>query len=201
MNKETLIRKALRLEYILISYNFLEAIVSIVAGWKAGSIALIGFGLDSVIEVTAAGTLVWRLKQHGLGDEDHESQAEKRALLIVGATFFLLAVYVLYESVVKLLAHRMTEKSFLGILITLLSLLVMPYLGFRKRDIARQIGSKALEADAMETMICAYLSAVVLAGLVLNAWLGWWWADPVAGLAMAGFIVKEGWEALEEARE
>lgn len=189
------------MEYFLILYNLLEAAASIGFGWRAGSIALVGFGLDSIIEVTAAGALVWRLKQHGLGNEEHESKAEKMSLRIVGITFFLLAAYILYDSVDTLWSHQMPQKSFWGILIALLSLIVMPYLGFLKRKIARQIESRALEADAMETMICAYLSAIVLIGLGLNTWLGWWWADPAAGLLMAGFIVKEGWETVEESVE
>ena len=201
MDRTLLIRKALKLEYILVGWNVVEAAAAIGAGVVAGSIALIGFGLDSIIEVTTALVLIWRLRKHGAADSDEETRAEKLALRIVGITFFVLAAYVLYESVEKLWSHQIPQKSFLGILITFLSLLVMPYLGFRKRKIARQIESKALEADAMETMICAYLSAIVLMGLGLNAWIGWWWADPAAGLLMVGFIVRDGWETVEEARE
>ena len=199
--KQTLIQKALRLEYLLISYNLLEAAAALAAGWKAQSITLVGFGLDSVIEVASAGTLVWRMKQTGLDDEEHESESEKRALLIVGITFFLLAGYVIYESIEKLRLRQPPDRSFWGILIAILSLLFMPYLGLRKRKIAREIGSRALEADAMETMICAWLSAIVLVGVGLNACMGWWWADPAAGLVMSAFIVKEGWETFEESRE
>ncbi len=199
--KQTLIQKALRLEYLLISYNLLEAAAALAAGWKAQSITLVGFGLDSVIEVASAGTLVWRMKQTGLEDEEHESESEKRALLIVGITFFLLAGYVIYESIEKLRLRQPPDRSFWGILIAILSLLFMPYLGLRKRKIAREIGSRALEADAMETMICAWLSAIVLVGVGLNACMGWWWADPAAGLVMSAFIVKEGWETFEESRE
>lgn len=192
-----LIATALRLEYVLIAYNVLEAIASVWIGWRAGSIALVGFGFDSVIEVVAAGTLVWRLKKHS-HDEEKESEIDKKALRIVGVTFFLLAAYILYESIKTLVLKEMPDETYFGILIAALSLVIMPYLGLAKRKIARKIKSASLEADAMETLICATLSAILLIGLGLNAWLGWWWADPVAGLVMVLFIAKEGWEACEK---
>ncbi len=194
-----LVKKALRLEWILIVYNVLEAIASIGFGVLAGSIALIGFGLDSIIEVASAGILIWRLSIHS--NEEEEEKGEKKALFFVGITFFLLAVYVGYESIAKLLSREVPQESFPGIVIACLSILIMPSLGLAKRKIARQIGSRALEADAVETLICASLSVILLAGLGLNFLFGWWWADPVAGLVMIFFIVKEGWEAVEEARE
>lgn len=189
-----LIKKALKIEWFLISYNVLEGFVSILAGIFAGSIALVGFGLDSIIEVSSAAILVWRLSHKGSLEE--ESEKEKKALFFVGITFFLLAAYVGYESVLKLWHGDKPHESLPGVIIAVLSILIMPSLGFAKRKIARQIGSKALEADAKETIICAYLSGVLLAGLVLNWLFGWWWADPVAGLAMIYFLVKEGREAI-----
>lgn len=201
MNKHELIKRALRLEYILIGYNIIEAIVSIGAGIVAGSIALVGFGLDSVIEVIAAGTLVWRLRQHKCGDDESESRIEKKALRVVAFTFFALAAYVTFASVKALWLKEAPYESQIGIVIAVLSLLIMPYIGFAKKKIARQIKSAALEADAMETILCSILSAILLVGLGLNSLFGWWWADPVAGLAMVLFIVKEGIEAYEESKE
>ena len=192
------VKKALRLEWFLISYNTLEAIASIFFGILAGSVALVGFGLDSIIEVACAGILIWRLSSHS--NVEDEEKREKKALFFVAVTFFLLAIYVGYESISKLLKHEASQESIAGIIIAFLSMIIMPSLGLAKRKIARQIESRALEADAMETMLCAYLSVILLAGLGLNLLFGWWWADPVAGLGMIYFIVKEGLEALEESR-
>ena len=196
---DALRRKALRLEYTLISYNVLEAVIAIAAGWQAGSVALVSFGLDSVIEVLAAGILVWRLRDSGSLEE--ESAKEKKALFLVGLTFFLLAAYVAFEAGSALLRQEAPESSRIGIALAVASLVVMPLLGLSKRKVALQMGSRALEADAWETLICAYLSFTLLIGLSLNALLGWWWMDPLAALVMVWFIVKEGWEAVEEARE
>jgi divalent metal cation (Fe/Co/Zn/Cd) transporter len=197
--QQALRRKALRLEYTLISYNVLEGIIAVGAGWRAGSTALVGFGLDSAIEVLAAGILVWRLRHSGSLEE--ETKREKLALLGVGVTFFLLAGYIPYEAGGSLYRREAPEASWIGIALAVASLIVMPVLGLAKRKIARAMGSRALEADALETLICAYLSFALLLGLSLNAALGWWWADPAAALAMVGYIAKEGWEAVEEARE
>lgn len=187
------IKKALKIEWFLITYNIVEAAASIYFGMKAGSVALIGFGLDSVIESLSAGILIWRLSCHTNAED--EEKREKKALVFVGITFFMLAAYIGYESLSKLISHEIPSQSIPGIVIAALSLLIMPILGQAKRKIGRKMGSKALEADAMETLICSYLSGILLAGLALNALFGWWWADPVAGLVMVGFIVKEGLEA------
>ena len=192
-------QKALRLEYILISYNVLEGIVAIAAGWLAGSIALVSFGLDSGIEVLAAGILIWWLRHTGSVEE--ETERERKALFGVGLTFFVLAGYIGYEAVTSLLRREAPEPSWIGIALAVASLIVMPILGLSKRRIALQMGSRALEADAIETLLCAYLSFTLLLGLGLNAFLGWWWADPLAALAMLGYIVKEGWETVQGARE
>lgn len=196
---EPLRRRALRLEYILISYNILEGLIAVGAGWRAGSIALVGFGLDSAVEVFAALVLVWRLRNPGSLEE--ETRKEKKALLLVGLTFFLLAAYVLYEAAEALLFRNAAAISWIGILLAIASLIVMPVLGLAKRKVALQMGSRALAADALETLICAYLSLTLLLGLGLNALAGWWWMDPVAALAMVGYILKEGWGAIQEARE
>jgi divalent metal cation (Fe/Co/Zn/Cd) transporter len=185
-------RRAIRLEYFTIVWNTLEAVVAIVAGAIAGSIALVGFGLDSVIETVAGITLLWRLRQQG----EFESVAESRALRIVGLTFFALALYVAYKSLTDLWLRHQPEESLAGMALAAVSLVVMPLLGRAKRRVARQLGSRALAADAMETYVCSYLSFTLLLGLGLNAWRGWWWADAVAALAMVAFMVREGLEAL-----
>ncbi|MBI2957155.1 MAG: cation transporter [Acidobacteria bacterium] len=184
-------QKAIRLEYFTIGWNSIEAVVAIAAGVLAGSIALVGFGLDSIIETASGAVLLWRLRQHG----EFEEVAESRALRLVGLTFFALAAYVTYESVMDLRYGHRPAESLLGIVLAVVSLLVMPVLGRAKRRLARRMGSRALAADGMETYLCSYLSFTLLLGLGLNAWLGWWWADPVAALAMVPFMLREGAEA------
>ena len=184
-------QQAIRLEYFTIGWNSLEAVVAITAGWLAGSIALVGFGLDSIIETASGAALLWRLRQRG----DFEAAAESRALRFVGLTFFLLAAYVTFESVRDLRGARQPAESLLGIALAAVSLVVMPLLGRAKRRLARRLGSRALAADGMETYLCSYLSFALLFGLGANAWLGWWWADPVAALLMVAFMLREGLEA------
>jgi divalent metal cation (Fe/Co/Zn/Cd) transporter len=190
--------KALRLEYALITYNILEGVIAVAAGWSAGSIALVSFGFDSAIEVMSAVILVWRLRRPGSIEE--ETQKERQALLGVGITFFVLAAYILLEAGQSLLQTQTPDSSWIGIVLAIASLIVMPILGLSKRSLALQMPSRALAADALETMICAYLSFALLLGLGLHALAGWWWADPLAALAMVPFIVKEGWEAVAESR-
>jgi divalent metal cation (Fe/Co/Zn/Cd) transporter len=184
-------RRAVRLEYLTIVWNTAEAVVALLAGTFAGSIALVGFGLDSIIETISGAALLWRLRQQG----DFEQVAESRALRIVGLTFFALAAYVGYESVSDLWFRRQPGESLVGMVLAGVSLVVMPLLGRAKRRLAVKLGSRALAADGMETLLCAYLSFTLLLGLGLNAWLGWWWADPVAALVMVGFMLREGREA------
>lgn len=185
-------RRAIRLEYFTIAWNTAEALVGIVAGYLAGSVALLGFGLDSVIETVSGATLLWRLKQRG----ELETKAESRALRLVGLTFLALAAYFSYESITDLWFRHQAERSLIGIILAAVSLVVMPLLGCAKRRVARQLSSRALAADGMETYLCSYLSFALLLGLGLNAWLGWWWADPIAALAMVAFMIREGLEAL-----
>ena len=194
-------KKALLSEYFTVSWNVIEGIVAIASGVIAGSIALVGFGLDSYIEVTSGLVLIWRLRKHGFDDEEEEEAAEKRAILFVGATFFALAVYVLYESGKKLYFQERPEESLVGIILAIVSLIIMPFLALYKKKIAAEINSRALRADALETLACSYLSLTLLLGLGANALFGWWWADPVAALAMVYFLISEGWEAIEEDRE
>lgn len=190
--RDILIRRALFLEYITIGWNILEGIVAIGAGVAAGSIALISFGLDSGIEVAAALAIVHRFRTRTLEKQD---AAERRALRIVGGTFFLLAAYVLVESLRKLWLHEVPGHSPVGIVLTTISAIWMPFLSRQKKKIAGELQSRALLAESRETLFCAILSVVVLAGLAANALAGWWWADPAAGLIVVYFLVGEAREA------
>lgn len=185
-----------RLEYLTVGWNTVEAIVSIAAGAVAGSIALIGFGLDSIIETSSGVALLWRLAHTNERDACSRERAERIALRAVGISFFALAAYVGIDAVWTLWHREAPEHSVAGIVITTLSLIVMPMLARAKRKVARALDSAAMQADSRQTDICAYLSAIVLGGLALNAGFGWWWADPVAALAMTPIIVNEGMEAL-----
>lgn len=171
-------------------WNVLEGMVSVGAGILAGSAALIGFGADSFIESASGGVLLWRLQA---GDEHEEREA--LALKLVGVSFFLLAAYIAFEGGRSLFLHEPPETSWPGVIVACLSLVVMPWLARRKRAVAGHLESRALVADSHQTDLCAYLSAILLAGLLLNALLGWWWADPVAALVMAPIIANEGREA------
>ena len=182
------------LQYVAIVWNSLECIAALIAGFLAGSVALVGFGFDSAIEVASSLAALWRLRRDA--DEGRREAAERQTLRIIGGCFLLLAAYVAYGAIRALLERRAAEPSTIGIVIAALSLLVMPLLVRFKRRIASRLGSGALEAEARQTRICAYLSAILLAGLGLNAWLGWWWADPVAGLLMVPLIAWEGSEAV-----
>lgn len=189
--------RGLRLERFTIGWNSAEAVVAIGAGFLARSIALVGFGLDSVIETTAAFMVLWRLRREVGGAPDrHVVQAESAALRFVGLTFLALGAYILYESLGKLWRQEAPAESWVGIGLAVCSLIVMPLLAVRKRAVARVLGSRALAADAVETFVCAWLSLTLLLGLGLNALAGWWWADPLAALAMLPLIFKEGVEAL-----
>jgi divalent metal cation (Fe/Co/Zn/Cd) transporter len=188
------VKRGIRLEYLTVGWNVLEGAVAVLSGFLAGSVALIGFGLDSAIESGSGAALLWRLRAEQIG-KDVES-AEKRALKLVGAGFLLLAVYVTFEGIKTLVAREQPQRSFIGIALSVLSLIVMPLLARAKRRTASELDSPALHADSRQTSICAYLSAILLGGLLLNATVGWWWADPVAALTMVPIIVQEGREAL-----
>ena len=189
-----MVRRGRRLEYFTIAYNSLEGLIALVAGLMAGSIALVGFGFDSLIEVTSGSALLWRL--HLDADEARRERVEAVTLRIVGVLFLLLAAYVSYDSIKSLIWRGQPRESIPGIVLAIASLIVMPLLVRAKRKVARGIKSGALMADSKQTELCTYLSAILLAGLLLNAFLGWWWADPVAALIMVPIIVKEGVEGL-----
>jgi divalent metal cation (Fe/Co/Zn/Cd) transporter len=193
-SRQAAVRKGLVLEYLTVSWNSAEAVIALVAGFLAGSIALVGFGFDSVIEVTSGIALLWRL--HFGEAAAKRERAEAVALRVVGVSFLALAAYVAYEAVAHLVAAEAPDASLAGIVLAGVSLIVMPLLARAKRGVASRIQSAALTADARQTDLCAYLSAILLGGLTLNAAFGWWWADPVAGLVMTPIIAKEGWEAI-----
>lgn len=194
MHRTSAIRRGVHLEYFTIAYNSLEGLIAIAAGFVAGSIALVGFGFDSVIEVTSGAALLWRL--HADADEAWREHVELITLRIVGVCFLVLTLYVGYEAVSSLVYGEPSERSVPGILLAVASLIVMPLLARAKRGVARDIDSGAMLADAKQTEFCTYLSAILLGGLLLNALLGWWWADPVAALGMVPIIAKEGMESL-----
>ena len=194
-NRRDLVRRGQRLEYFTIAYNSLEGLVSIVAGAIAGSVSLIGFGLDSIIEVTSGAALLWRL-HHDL-DRSRREQVERTTLQIVGGCFVALAAYIAYESATALIGRDIPERSIPGIIVAAVSVIVMPVLARAKRKVAAAIGSGAMQADSRQTDFCTYLSAILLGGLLLNAVAGWWWADPIAGLVMVPIIAKEGVDGLK----
>ena len=193
-SRPALVRRGLALNWLTIGYNVVEAIVAIGAGVVSGSVALLGFGLDSVIEVTASGAAQWRLRTDL--DAEGRERVERTTHRIIGWSFLALAVYVVVDSANALLRREQPERSVVGLVLLALSAIVMPILARAKRRVARAMTSRALEADAMQTSLCAYLSVIALAGVALNATLGWWWADPVAALAMVPIIAKEGVEGV-----
>lgn len=186
-----------RLVAATMAYNGVEAVLAVGAGVAARSIALLGFGLDSVIELAAASVLFWRLglEERGAPDEVVE-RGERRVHRFVGGTFLALALYVAAQSAWILWRRVAPEESALGIGLAIVSLAVMPLVAWGKLRAARKVGSRALAAEAKETLACSYLSAALLAGLAANAALGWWWADPVAALAMVPWLVREGVEGI-----
>ncbi|MCA1629323.1 MAG: cation transporter [Acidobacteria bacterium] len=186
------LRRGRVLEWLTLGWNSIEGIVSVGAGVVSGSAALIGFGVDSFIESFSGVALLWRLSS----SEESAERRERAALRLVGVSFLLLAAYVGYDAGKSLLMRQPPEASYVGIAISLLSLVVMPLLARAKRRVAAKINSRALHADSRQTDICAYLSAILLVGLGLNAVFGWWWADPLAALVMVPIIIKEGVEAL-----
>ena len=194
LERARLVRRGRYLEYFTIGYNSLEGLIAIGAGVLAGSIALVGFGFDSLIEVTSGAVLLWRL--YADVNEARRERVEAISLRLVGICFIVLALYVAQESIWSLLKRDAPDESVIGIILAAVSLIVMPLLVRAKRRVARSINSGALMADSKQTELCTYLSAILLGGLLLNALLGWWWADPVAALIMVPIIVKEGIEAL-----
>lgn len=193
-NRSALVQRSRRLNYATLAYNSLEGVLSIGVGLLAGSVVLVGFGADSLIELTAGVAALWRLRAD-LNPVRRE-RVEQHALRLIGFCFLALATYVSLEAIQALVGKIAPDQSPFGIGIAAASLLVMPYLARAKRTVAIQLGSGALAAEAKQTLICTYLSAILLVGLGLNALWGWWWADPVAGLAMVPLIAREGLEGI-----
>jgi divalent metal cation (Fe/Co/Zn/Cd) transporter len=181
-------RRAVRLAWATIGWNLVEAVVAIVAGTAANSIALVGFGLDSTVELMSAMVIVWQFR--GLAEE-----RERRALKLIAVSFFGLAAYVAIQAIIDLVGKSKPESSPVGIGLAIASLVVMPLLARAKRRTGNAMGSVTVVADSNQTKLCAYLSAILLGGLALNATVGWWWADPIAALAIAALAVNEGREA------
>jgi divalent metal cation (Fe/Co/Zn/Cd) transporter len=196
LDRTRLLRRGMALEAVLIVWNVAEGVVAVVAGLLASSVALVGFGIDSSVEVTSAAVVLWRLwrEWHGRSPEEVE-RTERRAGRAAGGLLFVLAIYIVVDAGRRLLGYGAeAEASVVGVVLTSLSLVVMPVLGWAKLRTAGQLGSGALRADAYETITCAWLSLTTLVGLVLNAAWGWSWADPLAALVIVPLVVREGWE-------
>jgi len=187
-------RRGFWLEYATLAWMVAEAAVAITAGVIASSIALVGFGLDSVIELLSASIVIWQLRGEIAGQD-----RETRAVRLIGLTFFALAAYLTIESIHDLATQAQPEQSIPGLAVTAAALIMMPALALAKRRTGQQLGNRTLIADSAETAFCAFISAAALLGIGLNAWLGWWWADPAAALVIAALAVREGWEAWEDA--
>ena len=195
MDRQAVAKRGKRLEYFTIARNCLEGLVAVVAGAIAGSISLVGFGIDSFIEVTSGATLLWRMAVDS--EETTRERNERLSLRIVSACFLALSAYIAYESVSDLMSRKAPEHSVPGIILASVSLVVMPILSRAKKDVGNKLGSSAMNADAKQTDFCVYLSAVLLVGLLLNAVLGWWWADAAAALVMVPIIAKEGVDGVQ----
>ena len=195
VSRRDLVRRGQWLSSVTFAYNAVEGLVAIVAGTVAGSVALIGFGIDSGIELSASVAALWRLKQDS--NESNRERAEKLTHRLVGVLFLALAVYVAWDAGTSLLRRDVPGQSTVGILLAAASLLVMPLLARAKRKVGVQLGSRALQAESTQTALCTWLSGILLLGLGLNGLFGWWWADPVAALAMVPIIAREAWDGLK----
>ena len=193
-NRYALVRRGRWLSAATLAYNSLEGVLAVVLGLGAGSIALVGFGIDSAIEVSASLIALWRLDADA--DLSRRAQVERVSHRLIGVLFFALALYVGYDGGESLLRHREPDASILGIVLAAASLVVMPYLAREKRRVGAALGSRALVSESGQTSLCMYLSAILLGGLLLNAVAGWWWADPIAALLMVPIIGREGLEGL-----
>jgi len=196
-DRVSLLRRALRLEYLTVGWNVVEGVVAVAAAVNSGSVALLGFGIDSFVESASGSVLVWRLRAEHAGNREEQAveRIERRAERLVGASFLVLAAYISVEASISLLGGERPQRSLVGIVLTAISLAVMLWLAKAKRQAGRRLGSRALIADAAQTRACWYLSATTLGGLALNALFGLWWADPVAAYGIAFFLLREGQEA------
>ena len=192
--RAALVNTGRRLQYFTILWNSLEALVAVISGLIAGSISLVGFGFDSVIEVISGAAVLWRMH---LDQPQRREQAERISLRIVGGSFIALATYIAVDAINSLSHHEQPNRSIPGMVLAIVSLIVMPLLSRSKRRIGKELNSGAMKADATQTEFCAYLSAILLFGLTTNWLLGWWWADSAAALGMVPLIAKEGIEGLK----
>ncbi len=196
-----LYKRALQLSYFTVGYNVAECVFSILFGISAGSIALIGFGLDSLVESLSGSVMIWRFNKHGKISEEEEEKIEKKAEIVIGITFLILAAYVLYESIIKLVSNEIPEPSLPGILIAIASIIVMPILYYAKLKTAQKIKSLSLIADAKETLACSFLSIALIIGLGANYVFGFWQADPIVGFIIVFFLAREGIEIVKGEHE
>ncbi len=201
LNRQRLRRWALLLVWIGELWNVLEAGVALWAAKGAGSVALLAYGLDSLIELFAGGVLIWHLSREWR-EREHEKAAEKKALKLVGVTFFLLSAYIVIQSAGTLLGWFAEPRpSMVGIILVVASAMVMTAIFFPKLSLAKKLGSRALRGEAIESLACDLQDLTLLVGLGANVLWGWWWADPVAALALVPWLVKEGWESVFEKEE
>jgi cation diffusion facilitator family transporter len=191
-------KKALLLSYFTVGYNIFEGIISIFAGLLSGSIALVGFGLDSFVESLSGSVMIWRFRKHGKISEEEEEKIEKKAIRLIAYTFFILGSYVLYESVKKLYFQEIPNPTLLGIAIAIVSIIVMPVLFYMKYQTGKSINSRSLVADSKQTLACVFLSVALLIGLGLNYLYGLWQADPIVGFVIVILLIKEGYNTLKE---
>ena len=190
--------RALKLSYFTVTYNIIECIVSIISGFIAGSTALLGFGSDSLVESLSGLIMIWRFRKHGIVSKDEEDEVDKKATFFVGITFFIFGLYILYESIRKLILGEKPEPSIVGIIIAIASIIVMPILFYLKFKTGKSIGSKSLLADSKQTLVCLFMSISLLIGLCLNYLFGFWQADPIVGLIIVAFLFREGYEIIFE---
>jgi len=185
------------LSYITVGYNVIEGIVSVIVGSLTGSVALVGFGLDSFIESLSGSVMIWRLGKHGKMTEEEEEAVEAKAATLVGITFFILAAYIGYEVVMKFISREAPEASLIGIIIAILSLIVMPTLTYMKYKTGKAINSPSLVADSKQTLVCVLMSITLLITVTVNYFFPLWWLDPVAGLVFVVILAREGYMAIK----
>lgn len=185
------------LSYITVGYNIIEGIVSVIVGSLTGSVALVGFGLDSFIESLSGSVMIWRLGKHGKMTEEEEEAVEAKAATLVGITFFILAAYIAYESIAKFISREAPEASLIGIVIAILSLLVMPLLTYMKYKTGKAINSPSLVADSKQTLVCVLMSVTLLISVTVNYFFPVWWLDPAAGLVFVVILLREGYMTIK----
>ena len=195
-NRAALLRRGLRLEYVSVGWNLVEGAVAIAAGLAAGSVALVGFGVDSFVESTSASLIIWRIfAERRNADSARVESIERLAQKLVALSLALLGIYILYESVTALALQEEPDASLPGVVLAIASLSVMWWLARSIRRVGEQLHSHSIEADSTQTLACWWMSLFLLVGLGLNMLFGWWWADPLAGIGIAGFVFREGWNS------